>query len=80
MTYSVLSFLIFFFSHVGYPFATKIIVPKAFLHCVETIHAHHFNNRGADLLRTSLTGPISGGFKGGGKDDGCGIYRGPEDK
>lgn len=63
----------FFFPHVGYPFATKIIVPKVFLHCVEAIHAHHFNNRGADLLRTSLTHLVSGGFKQGGKNDGCSI-------
>lgn len=67
-----LSFLDFF-PHVGYPFAAKIIVPKAFLHRVETIHALHLNNRGADLLRTSLTSLLSGGFKRGGNNDECSV-------
>lgn len=48
-------------------------MPKPFLHCVETIHAHHFNDRGADLLRTSRTDLLSGGFRRGGEDDGCSV-------
>jgi len=65
ISYDLLSafFLDLFFPYVGYPFAMKTIAPKPFLHCVETIDAHHFNDRGADLLRASLTDLVSGGFK-----------------